>query len=81
MAVTILAVVFLGILLLVAFFGFKILGKRTSAPAGQLMERCSICRGEFPKEMLVVRQVGDYKLVNFCRNCILSLYADLGSQN
>ena len=81
MAVTILALVFLGIILLVAYFGFRILGKRTSAPSGQTMERCSICRGEFPKEMLVVRQVGDYKLVSFCRSCILSLYADLGMRN
>ncbi|HUL43048.1 MAG TPA: hypothetical protein VLY03_01690 [Bacteroidota bacterium] len=78
MVVSILGGVFLGIVLLIAFFGFKILGKKSTTPGAEEMERCSICRGEFPKEKLIIRQVGDYKLLHFCRNCILGLYADPG---
>ena len=81
MIVTILAVVFLIILSSFAYFGYKILGKSTSLAGEVDTEKCSVCRKKFMKEELVLRQVGDYKLLYFCKPCIVNLYADLGLKN
>lgn len=81
MAVTILAVLFLFFLVVIAFFGYNYLGKRAVTPENLNTEKCSICRQQFEKKMLTERQIGDYKLLYFCRDCILRLYADLGIKN
>ncbi|MBI1807183.1 MAG: hypothetical protein HYR76_09055 [Ignavibacteria bacterium] len=81
MAVTVLAALFLFALVLTAFFGYKYLGKKTTAPENINNEKCSICRQKFEKKMLIERQIGDYKLLYFCRECIVRLYADLGIKN
>lgn len=81
MTVTILAVAFLVIMLLVAAFGFKAIIKRGKPPGELHMERCSLCRQQFHKTQLVERQVGDYKLYFFCPSCITSLHNDLTGKN
>ena len=81
MIVTVLAVVFLIVLSVVAYFGYKILGERPGAPGDINEEKCSVCRKQYHKEELVLRQIGDYKLMYFCKNCILGLYTDLGLKN
>ena len=79
MAVTILALLFLVFLLIVAFFGFRILGKG-GKPAGTIsLQKCSICLRPFERHLLTERQVGDYRLLYFCPDCILSLHADYQS--
>ncbi len=81
MIVSVLAIAFLVIVAFVAFIGYKAVILRGSSAAAQQTERCSICRERFEKNELLLRQIGDYKLLYFCRNCILQLYSDLGLNN
>jgi len=81
MPVTILAVVFLLVLVIVAIAGTRLLRKQPGAPEDANREKCSICREKFDKGELVLREIGDYKLLYFCRNCILKLYTDLELKN
>lgn len=79
--VTVLAIVFLIILLLVAIIGFKAIIKQGKSPSDLGKERCSICREQFPKSQLIERQIGDYKLMYFCGSCITKLHTELTSNN
>jgi hypothetical protein len=81
MIVTALAILFLVLLTLAAYGGYRVLGRATRAPGEAATEKCSVCRERFPVSELVVRQIGDYKLMHFCKKCILSLYQDLGLRN
>jgi hypothetical protein len=81
MIVTVLAVAFLIIIGFIAFIGYKAFIQRAPSAEEQAMEKCSICRRKFDKEELLLRTVGDYKLLFFCRDCIVHLYADLGLKN
>ena len=81
MVVTILAVVFLVIMILIAWAGYKFLGRQTVKPDDIPTATCSICKNKFPTKEVVTRQIADYKLMYFCRNCILNLYTDLGLKN
>ena len=81
MSITILAVVFLSLMLLVTYFGYRfIFRKEISGPEASL-ERCTICRSEFQKSRLIERQSGDTRMYRFCDNCIRSLYQDILSRN
>lgn len=76
MIVTILAVVFLILLTAVAFAGFRMFRNEKSQPAGTELQKCSLCLRSFEKSLLIERQVGDYRLLRFCSDCILSLHSD-----
>ena len=77
MAVTVLAILFLIFIALIAVFGYKAFVK-TGKPAGEIdKERCALCRQPFDKGQLFERQIGDYKMLYFCRHCIEGLHADL----
>ncbi len=76
MAVTILALLFLVLMTAIAFFGR---GKQPQA--GVNMQKCSLCLRPFEQRLLVERQVGDYRHLHFCRECILGLASDLGLKN
>jgi hypothetical protein len=81
MAVTISAIVFLvGILALTAI-GIRLLQKKSKEATLEHRDKCTLCRNVFDKEELVLREVGDYKLLYFCRSCILKLYSDIGLKN
>jgi hypothetical protein len=81
MVVTVLALAFLIIIGSVAYFGFKACIQRAPSAQEQLVEKCAICRKKFDKEEMLLREIGDYKLLYFCRECVLKLYADLGLKN
>ena len=81
MTITILAIAFLLVLFLVAIAGYKTIIKRGSTPAASNMEKCAICRETFDKQELALRQIGDYKLLYFCKKCVAGLYADSGMKN
>ncbi|MBI4547481.1 MAG: hypothetical protein HY707_05855 [Ignavibacteriae bacterium] len=81
MIVTILAIVFLLLIVVAAFVGYKTVMQRGTSPEEMNLEKCSICREKFEKSQLILRQIGDYKLLYFCRKCVLSLYGDLGIKN
>lgn len=81
MTVTILASIFLAIMLLIAFIGFKV-GAKTPKPTEDLyVEKCALCRRKFNKGTLIERQVGDYKLLYFCPECITGLHNELIRKN
>ena len=81
MVITILALLFLGFVLGCVVFGYKAVIKREPNPEGLESEKCSVCKGKFKKAELVERQIGDYKLMYFCRKCIAELHADAGLRN
>jgi RNA 3'-terminal phosphate cyclase len=78
---TILAAIFLALILFVALIGFKAVIKQGKPPEELNSERCSVCREKFHKSMLVERQVGDYKILFFCTSCISSLHNEMVSKN
>ena len=73
---TFLAIVFVASLLAAVFYGFGIVMRRPPTKEELQTEKCSICTAKFPKESLVERQIGDYKLLWFCRDCVLQLHKD-----
>ena len=81
MAVTILAVLFLFLLTAVAFAGTKLLGRAGKNQENASSRKCSLCLRPFEESRMITRQVGDYRLFHFCRDCVLSLYSDLGLRN
>lgn len=81
MAVTISAIVFLAGVLLLTFVGIRLLKKKSETVSGEHQEKCTLCRNLFHKDEMILREVGDYKLLYFCRSCILKLYSDLGVKN
>ena len=81
MTITVLASVFIAVMLFIALLGFKTVIKQGKSPEDLNTEKCSLCREKFSKTMLVERQVGDYKLLYFCASCIASLQNDLVSKN
>ena len=82
MIITVLAISFLCLVGFVAFVGYQTVIKRNSSTAEELAtEKCAICRERIAKELLVERQILDYKLLYFCRKCIVGLYGDLGITN
>ncbi len=80
MIVTVLAILFLLLLLATAVVGTRLIQKK-SASASAGTERCTLCGNVFPKKELVLRQVGDARLFHFCRACIVRLAAEAGVSN
>lgn len=81
MTITVLASLFIAAILLIAAFGFKLVIKQGKPPEDLHTERCSICREKFNKSLLVERQIGDYKLLLFCPDCITKLHSEMVSKN
>lgn len=76
MVVSVLAGVFLLGIALIAWFGMRLLGRSGGGPAAAAGERCSLCGKTFPRGELVERQIGDYRILRFCRDCIAALASD-----
>jgi hypothetical protein len=81
MTVTVLALLFLGTILGVAFFGFRAIIRQGKAPEDANKEKCSICRTQYNRSQLIERQVGDYRVLYFCQSCIISLHNEVISKN
>ena len=83
MVITILAIAFLILLIFAAIIGYKtLIGRQSMGSPNQIdTEMCTICRARFPKEKLVERQIGDYKVLYFCDKCVLGLSSDVGMKN
>jgi len=81
MTVTILAVLFILVVLAIALGGFKLIIKQGKSPQEMNKEPCSLCRQSFLKSQLVERQVGDSRLYYFCASCILELHQRLTKLN
>jgi len=70
---TAIAITFVIVLVGLIFYGYGIVMKRSPTEEELKTEKCSICRRRFPLAELVEREVGDYKLLYFCGECIASL--------
>ncbi|MFN0157028.1 MAG: hypothetical protein ACKVRP_03025 [Bacteroidota bacterium] len=81
MTLTVLAVGFLIVILVVALFGFKAVIRQGKPPDEINMEQCSLCREKYNKSQLIERQIGDYKLYFFCPSCIAKLHTEMVSKN
>lgn len=76
MIITVLAVLFLLIMAAIAVFGYKMIITQGPRPEDINREKCSVCRKKFNKNDLVLRTIGDYKLLYFCEECIGGLYTE-----
>jgi len=76
MTFSILAGLFLVTLIAVIFYGYGFIMKSAQPADEGGTERCTICRGKFDKGQLIERQIGDSKLMYFCKTCIVRLYND-----
>ena len=81
MTVTVLAIIFIIIVLLVTAVGFKAVIKQGEKPENYNKERCSICQVQYHKAQLIERQIGDHRLYFFCGTCISSLHNELISKH
>jgi hypothetical protein len=81
MTISILAVLFLAVILVISFVGFRAIIRQGKAPEDINKEKCSICRTQFNRSQLIERQVGDYRLLHFCQSCIMSLHNEILSKN
>ncbi len=72
----ILSIIFIILLLFFIAYGWGIVMRRSQHAGGEAGEKCSLCREKFPRDTLVEREVGDYKLLYFCNDCIQSLSKD-----
>ncbi len=81
MTVTVLAITFIIIVLLVTVVGFKAVIKQGKKPEDINKERCSICGVQYHKAQLIERQIGDHHLYFFCGTCISSLHSELISKH
>ena len=69
----VIAILFIGFLVGIIFYGYSLIMRRPPSNEELRSERCSICRQKFPKDDLVERPIGDYKLLFFCNRCIAGL--------
>ena len=76
MIITILAILFLILIVGITFFGRVFLFQKPGNAEDVNSEKCSICRDKFPKASLVERQIGDYKMLYFCKKCVEKLGED-----
>jgi len=81
MTLSILAILFLAVILAVAVAGFRAVIRQGKVPEDINREKCSICRTPLNRSQLIERQVGDYKLLYFCQSCIMSLHNEMLSKN
>jgi len=77
MTFSILAALFLVMLMAVIFYGYGFIIRSNKLDGNAGTERCTICRGKFEKGQLIEREVGDSKLIYFCKTCIIHLYDDV----
>jgi len=81
MSVTILAVGFMILMLVITFFGYKFIIQQGTGGDSTENERCSLCQEYFQKSTLIERPIGDSRIYRFCDACIKRLYDDLVSKN
>lgn len=67
------AILFICFLVGIIFYGYSLIMRRPPSGEELRTERCSVCREKFPKDELVERPIGDYKLLYFCNGCIAGL--------
>ncbi len=77
MTLSILAVLFLLMLIAIIFYGYGFIMRSTKPLLQNNIEPCAICKRTFQRQQLVEREIGDSKVMYFCKTCILRLYDDV----
>ena len=76
MTLSILAGIFIVFLIAIIFYGYGFVVKSTKPAGKENTEQCSICRLAFDRQQLVEREIGDFRLMYFCKSCIATLHED-----
>ncbi len=79
--ITYLTIGFVLLLLGGALYGFGIVMRRPPTQEELETESCTLCGQHFKKENLVERQIGDYKVLFFCKECIEKLSLESSKRN
>ncbi len=79
--ITYLTIGFVVLLLGAVLYGFGIVMRRPPTQEELETESCTLCGQRLKKENLVERQIGDYKVLSFCVECIEKLALDSSKQN
>ncbi len=77
MTLSILAVLFLLMLVAIIFYGYGFIMRSTKPVPQNNIEPCAICKRQFERQQLVEREIGDSKLIYFCKACVVRLYDDV----
>ena len=80
MTVTALAVAFLFFIIVIVVAAQWLFTQKAGSLKPANNEQCTICRNYFDKNELVERQIGDYKVLYFCRQCVEALCAEAKSK-
>lgn len=67
------SIIFLILLVGAIFYGYSIVMRKPPTKDELDSRQCTLCRKQYPKEKLVEREIGDYKILYFCNSCISSL--------
>ena len=81
MTISILAVLFLAVIIAVALVGFRAIIKQGKLAEDGNKEKCSVCRVQYNRSQLIERQVGDHRILYFCQSCLMSLHNEMVSKN
>ncbi len=76
MTLSILAFFFLLMLIAIIFYGYGFIMRSTKPTLQNNIEPCAICKKQFERQQLVEREIGDSKLMYFCKACVIRLYDD-----
>ena len=79
--ITYLTIGFFVLLLGAVLYGFGIVMRRQPSREELETERCTLCGQRFKKENLVERQIGDYRVLFFCKECIEKLALESSQRN
>lgn len=79
--ITYLTIGFVVLLLGAVLYGFGIVMRRPPTQEELETESCTLCGQRLKKENLVERQIGDYKVLFFCTECIEKLAAESSERN
>ncbi len=79
MIVTILASLFLVLLVGVIFYGYGFIMKSAKNRGAEATERCILCKTAYAKGQLVERVIGDSRIIFFCKKCIADLAKESAS--
>lgn len=75
--VTFLSILFLIFLVSLIFYGYGFIVAPSKSKKDVELEKCTVCNQKFAKVEMILRQVGDFKLIYFCKTCIQNLSEEI----
>lgn len=81
MTITVLAVLFMLLMLALTYVGYRFVIRRGVSRHEAHIGQCNLCRREFDLTRLIERPSGDSRIYRFCERCIRSLSEELLRRN